>query len=182
MLLFLLLLSFLFPLHICSLRKVHIPEMLLFSTSCFSKVESPQCGEFTCRWETHGSEHRHKSPQVTWHWGIRIQQWWKSDVSLFVEGGTSQIYHVHLFSFVFICLLLWLIQAAKHDDSPDRRWPMYQVPDENLDWSIARILLRCYFAHWDMKCFFMHKPNLCMFFLQTSKIWVKRKIYLFCVI
>ena len=100
-------------------------------------------------------------------------------ISLFVEGGTSQIYHVHLFSFVFICLLLWLIQAAKHDDSPDRRWPMYQVPDENLDWSIARILLRCYFAHWDMKCFFMHKPNLCMFFLQTSKIWVKRKIYLF---
>lgn len=85
----------------------------------------------------------------------------------------------HLFSFAFICLLLWLIQAAKHDDSPDRRWPMYQVPDENLDWSIARILLRCYFAHWDMKCFFMHKPNLCMFFLQTSKIWVKRKIYLF---
>ena len=71
-------------------------------------MESPQCSEFTCRWETHGWEHRHKSPQVTWHWGIRIQQF-----PLFVEGGTSQIYHVHLFSFVFICLLLWLIQGSQ---------------------------------------------------------------------
>ena len=75
----------------------------------------------------------------------------------------------HLFSFAFICLLLWLIQAAKHDDSPDRRWPMYQVPDENLDWSIAQILLRCYFAHWDMKCFFHAQAKFVYVFSSNIK-------------